>query len=611
MNSNFYIKQVQLIDPFSSEAKIIGTIHVLGTHFIFKADEGGKEIWVPHTLIALIDRAQPTLSGSRLTIRCKHFLVLVLLLAKDRDCQSLYETLLRCSRLTNISECLAFANKKGNCSPDNWSRLNWADEFRRQGVDDDLNNGWTVSQFNTNYAHCDTYPEQLWIPRGATTQILIASCRFRSRARLPVLTYFYGNNGAALCRSSQPLAGFSARCLEDESLMELIMAANPSSTHLYLIDTRPRVNAMVNKVQGKGFEDTRNYTNIQFHFFDIENIHVMRASLNKLLEACQRTQTMTQYLKIVDACGWLRHLKTLIDCSVFIAESILRGISCVIHCSDGWDRTSQTVSLAQLVIDPFYRTVKGFQVLVDKDWLGFGFKFDDRCGHLGTSAEEMAKEVSPIFTQFLDCVYQLLRKKPMFFEFNERFLVELNEHAYSCVYGQFVGNCDKDRKDLRTVSKTNSLWAHMDLHIDDYLNPFYDPNRNEPFLCDIELSLSSFAVWTNLYNRFDVGIQPREYLSDIFANAKLHLQSMKKMVAMPETDSECPRVSFAWQPLLNADECANEKCRREFLSRIERRVHCQWCGQIYCHRCIRKRENSNNEMDNHAPVCVLCMQIAC
>lgn len=41
---------------------------------------------------------------------------------------------------------------------------------------------------------------------------------------------------------------------------------------------------MVNKVQGKGFEDVRNYTNIQFHFFDIENIHVMRTSLARLLD---------------------------------------------------------------------------------------------------------------------------------------------------------------------------------------------------------------------------------------------------------------------------------------------------------------------------------------
>lgn len=34
----------------------------------------------------------------------------------------------------------------------------------------------------------------------------------------------------------------------------------------------------------------------------------------------------------------------------------------------------------------------------------------------------------------------------MSFEFNERFLVELNEYVYSCIYGQFLGNCDKDRK---------------------------------------------------------------------------------------------------------------------------------------------------------------------
>lgn len=41
---------------------------------------------------------------------------------------------------------------------------------------------------------------------------------------------------------------------------------------------------MVNKVQGKGFEDERNYDNLKFHFFDIENIHVMRSSQQKLLD---------------------------------------------------------------------------------------------------------------------------------------------------------------------------------------------------------------------------------------------------------------------------------------------------------------------------------------
>ena len=37
-------------------------------------------------------------------------------------------------------------------------------------------------------------------------------------------------------------------------------------------------------------------------------------------------------------------------------------VSVVVHCSDGWDRTAQTCSLASIILDPYYRTIHGFQV---------------------------------------------------------------------------------------------------------------------------------------------------------------------------------------------------------------------------------------------------------
>ena len=37
-------------------------------------------------------------------------------------------------------------------------------------------------------------------------------------------------------------------------------------------------------------------------------------------------------------------------------------VSVVVHCSDGWDRTAQTCSLASIMLDPYYRTIHGFQV---------------------------------------------------------------------------------------------------------------------------------------------------------------------------------------------------------------------------------------------------------
>lgn len=41
---------------------------------------------------------------------------------------------------------------------------------------------------------------------------------------------------------------------------------------------------MANKAQGKGYENENHYANTQFYFIGIENIHVMRSSLQKLIE---------------------------------------------------------------------------------------------------------------------------------------------------------------------------------------------------------------------------------------------------------------------------------------------------------------------------------------
>ena len=63
---------------------------------------------------------------------------------------------------------------------------------------------------------------------------------------------------------------------------------------------------------------------------------------------------------------------------------------------------------------------QGFQVLVTREWLEFGHRFADRCGH-GHNQDENQR--CPVFLQWLDCVHQLTRQFPCSFEFNESFLV--------------------------------------------------------------------------------------------------------------------------------------------------------------------------------------------
>lgn len=79
--------------------------------------------------------------------------------------------------------------------------------------------------------------------------------------------------------------------------------------------------------------------------------------------ACElKTPSMNSFLNGLDSSGWLRHVRSILEPSLFIASAIEAGVSVVVHCSDGWDRTAQVCAVACLLLDSYYRTVQGFQV---------------------------------------------------------------------------------------------------------------------------------------------------------------------------------------------------------------------------------------------------------
>lgn len=69
-------------------------------------------------------------------------------------------------------------------------------------------------------------------------------------------------------------------------------------------------------------------------------------------------------------------LKLILAGALRIADKLESGkTSVVVHCSDGWDRTGQLTSLAMLMLDGYYRTIRGFEMLLEKEWLSFGHRF--------------------------------------------------------------------------------------------------------------------------------------------------------------------------------------------------------------------------------------------
>ena len=351
-----------------------------------------------------------------------------------------------------------------------------------------------------------------------------------------------------------------------------------------IIDARPTANAMANVAQGGGSENMDHYksgTGTGFGvtkkaYLGVDNIHVMRDSLAKVVEALREADRPAEILvegaalndepldsnglgvldrQALRRSGWLKHLSAILQGMLIVVRTVHVASSHVlVHCSDGWDRTAQVTALSQLCLDPYYRTIRGFMVLIEKEWVSFGHKFLDRCGHLssekfftggssvdrgGEMSEETGggagafiagfrdrisnpahiREMSPVFHQFLECTQNIQRQFPERFEFNELFLRKIYWHLYACEFGTFLFNCERERRvsldgasSWSGIQKTHSVWewflSDENMKEQKWLNHEYDKSLDKikggaGDMGVLNPSPKNVRFWHELYGRGD------------------------------------------------------------------------------------------------------------
>lgn len=412
-------------------------------------------------------------------------------------------------------------------------------ELKRMGVPNDM---WKISRINENYEICDSYPTVLAIPSQVTDEDIHSIAQFRSRGRIPVLSWIHPESQATITRASQPLVGVGGkRCKEDERYIQMIMDANAQSHKLFIMDARPSANAIANKAKGGGYESEETYQNAELVFLDIHNIHVMRESQRKLKELCFPQIDESRWFSGIDSTYWLKHIKCVLAGACRIVDKVENHkTSVLVHCSDGWDRTSQLTSLAMLLLDPYYRTIKGFEVLIEKEWLSFGHKFQHRIGH-GDDRHSDADR-SPVFLQLIDAVWQVTTMFQNAFEFNEHFLITILDHLYSCRFGTFLFNSDRERNVENMKQRTVSLWSFMNSSIDLYKNPLYHPQLHvlEPIV-----SMRYIKLWKGLYCRWNPSMRVQD---------PIYQRTQELLVLKEQLDK------------------SSEECRNELKARMPRTV---------------------------------------
>jgi len=262
--------------------------------------------------------------------------------------------------------------------------------------------------------------------------------------RLPALSWSGGPqlDYASIWRSSQPADGILGKgCPEDEKFLNMIRngSRNGKSRDFLVLDLRPRTAAWANKARGGGFED---YAGCAVVFGGIDNVHGVRDAWHAMGQAVLNVSEFEvgSWFKDVGNSGWFDIMGHILSCARQVVDELQQHrCNALIHCSDGWDRTAQVASLAMLCMDAHYRTVAGLLLLIQKEFCSFGHPFQTRLA----LNERPSSEYSPIFLQWLECVYQVMVQFPTAFEFTPDFLLRLGSEALTNRYGTFFKDCER------------------------------------------------------------------------------------------------------------------------------------------------------------------------
>ncbi|KAJ5157282.1 uncharacterized protein N7482_008382 [Penicillium canariense] len=444
--------------------QVDGALHLTPHHLIFShtplissedAAKGvairPKELWFTYPIISFCTlRPAPAASRqlSSIRLRCRDFTFVCFYFTSEQKAKEVFDSIkLWTCKSGRLDRLYAFSYQPPPPEKEfnGWDLYDPRKEWERQGLSKETS-AWRVSEINTDYSFSPTYPALIPVPSAISDNTLNYAGRYRSRQRIPALTYLHPVNNCSITRSSQPLVGVRQnRSIQDEKLLAAIFStsrserplanfakstldreasdsshdsgsttdldvsnaeeiedemlaaareAHPEERAIYgaqqqnlIVDARPTVNAFAMQAVGLGSENMDNYKFATKAYLGIDNIHVMRDSLNKVVDVLKETDVtpLGPNRDQLARSGWLKHIAGILEGSGLIARQVgLQHSHVLIHCSDGWDRTSQLSALSQICLDPYFRTMEGFMVLVEKDWMSFGHMFRHRSGHLNS-----------------------------------------------------------------------------------------------------------------------------------------------------------------------------------------------------------------------------------
>jgi len=485
---------------------------------------------------------------------------------------------------------------------------------------------------NTKYKLVSTYPKKFAIPRTVSKSVLKQSAELHFKRRMVALSW---KSPQPFVVSSDPsqqdIHSYIFRCAnhphlhltgkvtgrknkkrvkndpniigkkifsfhkEDPIIKHIIKVLLPGVDKLHILDIQPtsfrKSEKEKNKTHSFPLDDNLGVTVVvtSISLADLEAVNRNLIQLKnfvmkffvKLNKSEARTKRKRNYETLrsewnsgLSDTGWLQGLKKLLEISKNAAMHIRKGSSVIVQSLNGKEHVPQITSLVQLLVDPYYRTIIGFSVLIEKEWSSFGHKWGQRQTQKKFSTS--INVLSCIFLQFLDLTWQLWIQNTDAFEFNREYIIFLIDSVYSARFGTFMIDTDKMRHDEKWVSNAVSLWSYIDANKQQFLNPKYSPL---PYDQQLNVEPPQVILWCDYYLRYQRRYINKTVSNEIFnfvqesevMNPVLDL-SYSRLHSVPETLDKTQDNKWDWNNYYVISQVQQIKLDHNFISIIDKNL---------------------------------------
>lgn len=359
------------------------------------------------------------------------------------------------------------------CSANNWqvisteSIIPWQPENQTSSSTNNAMNNLKMQQ---------QLPPHFVIPKGCSVERFLEYSKAFCDSRAPFWVYGYGT--AALVRLAELKSSVQQDTTVENVLLELVRACNERKM-LHLLQLTDRL---------------PNIQDVQRAYLKLRRLCTPDSPQQFLVED-------TKFLTLFEKSNWLFYVSLCLRYACEAAGMLRKGTTCVLQDTNGRDLCCVVSSLTQIILDPWYRTIDGFQSLIQKDWVALEHPFQRRLGQVRLVIDDNSPdEESPVFLLFLDCVWQMLQQYPEEFEFCQTYLTTLWDSCFLPLFDTFQFDCNADRQRaekengliLRPVWDWSEQFADKDKMF--FNNPFYQRQRLDNVPCRRSVAIPAGAI---------------------------------------------------------------------------------------------------------------------